>query len=125
LDKTYRKDILKFALERYGTQPEYPWFPLPNYAVLRHPDNRKWYGIIMDVPRGKLGLSENGTIDILDIKCDPLLIGSLRIEPGFLPAYHMHRENWITVLLDGSVGTDTVFSLLEMSYNLTAPKLPK
>jgi len=79
----------------------------------------------MDVPRGKLGFSGNGVIDILDIKCDPLLIGSLRTEPGFLPAYHMHRGNWITVLLDGSIGTDTVFPLLEMSYNLTAPKLPK
>ena len=34
--KSYRNDILKFTMEQYGTEPDYPWISLPNYAVLRH-----------------------------------------------------------------------------------------
>ncbi|MDE7310934.1 MAG: MmcQ/YjbR family DNA-binding protein [Eubacterium sp.] len=89
---------------------------LPGYAVLRHGDTRKWYALIMDVPKGRLGLSGNGSIDILNVKCDPVLSGSLRMEKGFLPAYHMHRENWITILLDGTVEKEKIFPLLEMSF---------
>lgn len=123
--QSYRNEILKFAMKQYGTEPDYPWIGLPNYAVLRHSDNRKWYAIIMDVPRNKLGLSGQTIIDILDIKCDPILGGSLRSDKGILPAYHMHRGNWLTVLLDGSVDLDKIFWLLEMSFDMTASRQKK
>ena len=38
-----KEDLLQYAAKRYGTQPEYLWLSQPNYAVLRHNDNRKWY----------------------------------------------------------------------------------
>lgn len=117
---SYRNDVLKFAAEKYHTEPEYPWLTAPDYVVLRHADNRKWYGLIMNVPRERLGLSGDDVIDILDIKCDPLVSGSLRMENGYLPAYHMHHESWLTVLLDGTVKKEEIFSLLELSFELTA-----
>lgn len=43
---------------------------MPGYAVLRHEDSRKWYGLIMDVPAEKLGIRGKITVDILEIKCD-------------------------------------------------------
>ena len=55
---------------------------------------------------------------ILDLKCDPRLIGTLRESPGFLPAYHMNKANWITVLLDGSVSMEDLMPLLDLSYDL-------
>lgn len=114
-----RQDILKFALERYQTEPDYPWNSQTD-AVLRHKDTRKWYGLIMRLPRERLGLSGKDCVDILNIKCDPVLGGSLRMEEGFLPAYHMNRETWITILLDGTVDREKIFPLLEMSFDLTA-----
>lgn len=119
---SYRKDVLKFALEKYGTKPEYLWRSTPDYAVLRHGDNRKWYGILMNVPRERLGLPGDGIVDILDVKCDPNLSGSLRTEKGYLPAYHMNHENWLTVLLDGTVSLEQIFSLIQMSFELTAAR---
>ncbi len=116
--KSLRDDIIKFAAESYGTSPEYLWRRYPGYAVLRRADNKKWYGIVMDVPRKRLGLSGEGSIDILDIKCGPVLGTSLRMDEGFLPAYHMRRDGWVTVLLDGTVEKETVFSLLEISFEL-------
>lgn len=121
-DGTLKEDILQFALEQYGTQPEYLWKKYPGYAVLRREDNKKWYGVIMDVPRARLGLTGEGRADILDIKCGPVLGSSLRMSEGFLQAYHMNRESWITVLLDGTVEKDTVLSLLEISFEITGAK---
>ncbi len=117
--QTSREMILQYAKERYGTEPEYLWAKFPNYAVLRQRELGKWYAIIMDVPGKKLGLDTAAHVDILDIKCDPLLIGSLRESRGFLPAYHMNKDKWIALLLDGSVPQDQVLKLLDLSYDIT------
>lgn len=119
---SYRDDVLRYASEQYGTSAEYLWMKAPRYAVLRHEDNNKWYGLIMDVQREKLGLSGSGFVDVLEIKCDPILSGSLLLDKGILPAYHMSRGNWISVLLDGSIEKEKVFSLLNMSFDNTASR---
>ena len=62
-------------------------------VVLRHTDNQKWYGLIIEVGRNKLGLPGDGEVDILNVKSDPMLIGSYRTQEGFFPAYHMNKEN--------------------------------
>lgn len=54
----------------------------------------------MDVPKNKLGLQGEEMLEVVDFKCDPILIGTLREEPGFFPAYHMSNDSWITVALD-------------------------
>ncbi len=119
---TLRTAVLAYAKQEFGTDAEYLWASAPDFAVLRRADNRKWYAILMDVPRNKLGLQGSASVDILDIKVDPLLHGSLLLSEGFLPAYHMHKGNWITVLLDGTVEREQIFFLLAASYELTAPK---
>ena len=55
----------------------------PNFAVFRHSNNQKWFALILDIPRSRLGLPGDESIDVVNLKCDPLLIGSLRSEPGF------------------------------------------
>lgn len=117
--KTIKEEILAYAKNTYQTVPDAPFRTAPTYLVLRHADTRKWYALFMDVPKKKLGLTGDESVDILNIKCDPLLSGSLRMKAGFLPAYHMHRESWITILLDGSVAAKEIFPLLDMSYEST------
>ena len=61
--------------------------------MLRHNDNNKWYGVVLEVSADKLGLPEAGIIDVLNVKSDPLLIGSLRGQDGYFPAYpHEHGK---------------------------------
>ena len=115
-----RQDIFSYAKTTYGTEPDYPWFD--TNAVLRHKDNRKWYGLVMEVGRGKLGLSDDGTVDVMNVKCDPTLAGSLRTREGYHPAYHMNKETWITIRLDGSVPWEEIKKLIDLSYDLTAGK---
>lgn len=117
-----REMIYAYAKETYQTTPEYLWAKYPAYAVLRHEDNRKWYAVIMNVTKDRLGLAGSGEIDIMDIKCDPAMIGSLRMTQGILPGYHMNKGNWVSVLLDGSVADETVLCLLAISHEITAGK---
>lgn len=120
-----RDDLEQFINENYNAESDYPWLKYPNYEVFRHSNNRKWFALIMDIPKNKLGLPGTNIIDVVNFKCDPLLIGSLLKEAGFFPAYHMNKESWITVALDKSVNDDTIKMLLDMSYDATALKTHK
>lgn len=118
-DKVTRQDILQYADANYGTEAEYLWEDTPTAAVLRHRTNRKWYAILMEVRKERLGLSGEGIVDVLNVKCDPLLIGSLLKSNGFLPAYHMSKAHWISILLDDSVPLDEILPLVDLSFQMT------
>ncbi len=118
-------EILEYAKKHYKTAPDYPWKRSPESMVLRHKDTRKWYALIMPVRREHLAMEGDGEIVIMNLKCDPVMSGSLRSNPGILPAYHMNHSEWISVLLDGTVGLNEVLNLLDLSYELTASKKTK
>ena len=52
-----RQQVFDYVRQRYGTLPDYPW--ADQNAVLRHRGNQKWYGLVMEVGREKLGLSRS------------------------------------------------------------------
>ena len=54
----------------------------------------------MNVEKSKLGLLEEGMLEVVNLKCDATLLGSLQGEKGIFPGYHMNKANWITVALD-------------------------
>lgn len=56
----------------------------------------------MNVLNEKLGLTGKGHTDILVAKCELGLQPILLTEKGFMPAYHLNKEHWIFVLLNGS-----------------------
>lgn len=119
------EEIFAYVRNAYGVEPDYPFSTAPTYPVLRHLSNRKWFALIMDVPRDRLGLGGAEKTDILNVKCDPILIGSLRMQKGYLPAYHMNHEGWISVLLDGTVPMEEIIPLIDMSFELTMAKPKK
>ena len=112
-----KEKVETIAKEIYGAEPDYPWNDWN--CVLRHKNNKKWFALVIEVNAKKLGLQEDKTVDVLNIKCDPMMIGSLRMKEGFFPAYHMNKENWISILLDGTVSADEIKPLVEFSYQLT------
>lgn len=106
--------------ERYGVDPEFPWSRWPSYAVFRHRGNRKWFGVVMNVPPARLGLEGDDEVDILNVKVEPDDAVVLRLADSILPAYHMNKENWISVVIDGNVPDDLLLDLLETSHRLTS-----
>ena len=112
-----REEIFEYVKKQYGTIPEYLWSSSPDSAVLRH-HNGKWYAVIMNVERSKLGLDGDDTVESIDGKCDPEMTGMIIQTYGFLPGYHMNKQHWITILLDGIVGESKILDFLDMSYDL-------
>lgn len=121
---TQREEVIAYIRSRYGSEPEYMWQSTPDAAVFRHSDNRKWFALIMNISREKLGI-QGGKTDILNIKCDQLMVGSFLLMDGFYPAYHMNKKNWITVLLDGTADIEQIKGMIDMSYAITQSKAEK
>ncbi|MBB5497533.1 MmcQ/YjbR family DNA-binding protein [Paraburkholderia sp. MM5384-R2] len=97
----------------------YPWEKFPSYAVFRHPGSEKWFCLPVRVSRSKLGPSGEEEVEIIDVKARAERVGALRKRPGFLPAYHMNKEHWVTAVLDGSVHEDEIFEVIDDSFALT------
>lgn len=117
LDRTAFEE---YIVDHYGVTAEYPWMRTPTHAVYRHQHNSKWFAVVMQLPRRVLGMEGDAAVDVVNLKCDPLLMGSLLREEGIHRGYHMNKAHWITVRLDGSVDDARVHWLLDMSYDLTA-----
>lgn len=114
-----RQELEYYIAHTYGVPGEQPWAAYPGNTVFRHSGNRKWFAVIMDVPRKNLGLTGDDTISIVNLKCDTRLIGSFRGEPGIFPGWHMNKAHWLSVALDGTVDHETLRFLADMSYELT------
>lgn len=123
---SYRNDLYAYAKKKYDVEPEYLWRRYPGYSALRHRDNAKWFGLVMDVPAGKLGLPDSELKDILNVKIsDTMLKDMLVQQEGFFPGYHISRGNWVSILLDGTVPLEEVCRWLDESYLNTASKEKK
>ncbi|MBP3633733.1 MAG: MmcQ/YjbR family DNA-binding protein [Oscillospiraceae bacterium] len=114
-----RTDLETYLGEAYSVSGENLFVRYPGFKVFRHLESRKWFAVIMDIPRKNLGLDGEGEISVVNLKCDTRLIGSLRADPGIFPGWHMNKAHWITVSLDGTVDDEKLKFLLNMSYELT------
>lgn len=122
-DGSYRTALLQYVKKKYKTKPDYPWKGDPESAVLRHEDNRKWYGLLMEVDRAKLGLPGQERVWAINVKTrDQMFHDMLIRQPGYFPGYHMNKEKWITIILDGTVPFDEVCGMIDASYEATASR---
>ena len=112
-----KDELIAYVAERFSTDAEYPWDD-ENF-IFRHQGNRKWFAVAMCVPYRRLGIGREDSVDIVDVKCGPLLMDVYRKQPGILPGYHMNKDHWITILLDGTAEDGLIRELFEISYDLT------
>ena len=114
-----RLDLENYISETFSTTGEQLFAKYPSFRVFRHLSNRKWFAVIMDIPRKNLGLTGEDEISVVNLKCDTRLIGPFREEPGIFPGWHMNKAHWLSVALDGTVADEQIKFLVDMSYELT------
>ena len=62
----------------------------------------------------------------INLKCDPIRAIALREEfSAIIPGYHMNKQHWNTVIMNGSLKKDLITSLIDHSYELIVECLPK
>ena len=119
-----REEIFEYVNKQYGSIPEYLWRSSPESAILRH-KNGKWYAAIMRVEKFKLGLKEDGMVEIINVKCEPDMVGLLTQTYGFLPGYHMNKKYWISVYFNQDVPDEKIKELVRKSYDIVVKSLTK
>ncbi len=94
----------------------------PDFVVCRDSGNKKWFAVVMNLHKSKFGLPEDEMIDVVNLKCEPIMTDSLYRYDGIYPAYHINKVNWIAVFLDGSVDDEKLKWLIDISHTLTKKK---
>lgn len=115
-----KKEVSKFIEGKYNVLPEYIFEKFPNYCVFRHENEKKWFCLLMTIPKKKLGGDSDEKIEVIDLKIDPALGDILRNSSYIYPAYHMNKEHWITIDLSQIDHVEQIADLLEDSYQLTS-----
>lgn len=61
----------------------------------------------------------------VSLKCEPQLAEQLRATyPAVIPGYHLNKQHWNTVIIDGSIPESAIRDMVEDSYDLVVSKLP-
>ncbi len=63
-------------------------------------DKGKWYGLMMEVPLQKLGVTSQENALILNVKIHPEDKERLIATEGIFEAYHMNKKHWISIALN-------------------------
>lgn len=108
-----RNDAIDYCLTFVGVYEDYP-FDDPNWTVMRHKGNKKVFAWIFE---------RNGHIWI-NIKGHPEWNEFWRQTfDSVVPAYHLNKTHWNSVILDGTVPDENIKAMITESYNLTKPKI--
>lgn len=92
---------------------DYP-FDDANWTIMRHRRGGKIFAMIFE-REGHIWLNLKETPE------DCFILRELY--PTVLPAYHMNKRHWVSVVLDGSMTDEEILPLIRKSYDLTAKKL--
>ncbi len=105
------EDIVKHGLSYPDSYKDHPFGD--GWTAIRHKGNNKIFALIFR-------LNDHLCVNL---KCDPNHAGTLRntftdVQPG----YHMNKEHWNTVYLDGDLSNSEIHVMVRESYQLTQPK---
>ena len=104
-----REEAIAFCLTLKDVYEDYP-FRDPNWTVIRHRANKKVFAWIYE---------KDGRIWI-NVKCDPQWRDFLRSAfPSVVPGYHLNKEHWNSIILDGTVPEKEIRKMIGESYELT------
>ena len=121
-EKRQANIVVKHIKSEYGANPEFLWPDrYPGYAVFRHDNNKKWFALVATISSKSLGLKEDKAIDVINLKFDKnQTYDFAETSDHIFPAYHMNKNNWITIWLDGALANRLIFELIKKSYLLSA-----
>lgn len=106
---TERKEAIGYCLTFKDVYEDYP-FHDPNWCVMRHKSTKKTFALIYE---------KDNNIWI-NVKCDPEWRDIWRNAfASVVPAYHMNKTHWNSIILDGSVPEQDIRRMIAESYDLT------
>ncbi len=117
-----------YIKETCGSTPEFLWPRFPGYAAYRRADNKKWFAVILNVPRTKVdgaAAANAGEVEILNIKAGAYGVEALLARRGIYPAWHMSKKHWVSIIFDETLPDADIAALIAGSYASVAAKRVK
>lgn len=103
-----REDVLNYGLSFPGTYKEAP-FHDQNWQLVRITDNKKAF----------LWTYERDGYLNLNVKVDPEWRDFFRnAYESVIPGYHLNKEHWNTIIIDGTIPDSEVKKMIEESYRI-------
>ena len=103
-----REDVLNYGLSFPGTYKEAP-FHDQNWQLVRVTDNKKVF----------LWTYERDGYLNLNVKVDPEWRDFFRnAYESVIPGYHLNKEHWNTIIIDGTIPDGEIKKMIEESYRI-------
>lgn len=103
-----REDVLNYGLSFPGTYKEAP-FHDQNWQLVRVTDNKKVF----------LWTYERDGYLNLNVKVDPEWRDFFRnAYESVIPGYHLNKEHWNTIIIDGTIPDSEIKKMIEESYRI-------
>ncbi|RTQ86933.1 MmcQ/YjbR family DNA-binding protein [Lysinibacillus telephonicus] len=107
-----RKDAISFCLKFDNTYEDYP-FRDKNWTLMRHKENNKVFAWIF----------EKDEHIWINVKCESGLLDLWRqMYASVVPAYHLNKDHWNSIILDGTIPEEEIYKMISDSYHLTKAK---
>ncbi len=108
---TAREQYLAMALSLGNCYSDKP-FHDDNWVLVRHCGTKKTFAFTFE---------RDGVLRV-NLKLPPDWREFFRsVYAGVTPGYHMNKEHWSTVVLDGSIPDGEIVRMTQMSFDMTAP----
>lgn len=118
-----REEFAAYIDDHYGIKYDCPFEDELDAWVFRHPDNKKWFALVMNIPKKRIIPDAEGYVDVVNLKCAPEIMDDLWQENGVFPAYHMNKKHWLTLSLDATCSEETLKWVTNISFELTRKKI--
>jgi len=107
-----REEAISYCLNLENTYEDYP-FKDKNWTLMRHKESKKVFAWIFN-------REEHIWINL---KCEVGWLDFYRQNyHSIVPAFHLNKEHWNSLILDGTIPEEVITDLIRRSYNLTNQK---
>ncbi|MCM3537938.1 MmcQ/YjbR family DNA-binding protein [Priestia endophytica] len=107
-----RHDAIHYCMQYNSVFEDQP-FRDKNWTLIRHNENQKVFAWIF----------EKDSHIWINVKGEPALNHHLRQSyDSIVPAYHLNKEHWNSIILDGTIPEKEIHEMIKTSYHLTKEK---
>ncbi len=120
----YAVQIMQYIKQKYDGRLEYLWPKSPNNAICRRKDNAKWYLVMLTIKTKQLlkittqSSIDNQPITIINLRIPPKELDKILDHHRYFRGYHMNKQRWVTICLDGRVSMEEIYQHIDQSYDL-------
>lgn len=114
------KELTQYIKTTYDALVERPFQQYPEYITFKDRLIDKWFALIMNVERKKLDPDSKveGEVFCINLKAEPMFISDMAGRPGYFRGYHMNKDHWLTLLLDGTVPIEEIKNCIDRSFTI-------